>query len=105
MEVVSCVDTAEAALQACAMHKPQLAFVALKALPTSAKELLLQMQAEYPAMQMVVSSFWGSWEEIQEAKLWGAKAGFSRPPNPQELQRALLACEVGLEAGEGAGAP
>jgi DNA-binding NarL/FixJ family response regulator len=93
MEVVACVNTAEDALKACEKHKPELAFVALKVLPTSALELVQQMRAQCPSLQVLVSSFWAFREEIKEAKLWGAKAGFSRPPSPEGFQHALEACE------------
>jgi len=99
MEVVACVSTAQEALLACEEHKPHLAFVALKVLPTSALELVQQMHAQYPSMQVLVSSFWALKEEVKEAKLCGAKAGFSRPPSPEEFQYALEACEgLQLEA-------
>jgi len=98
MEVVACVDTEEKALQACEAHKPNLAFVALKVLPTSALELVQKMKASLPSLQIIVSSFWALKEEVKEAKLWGAQAGFSRPPSPEEFQYALAACG-GLQAG------
>jgi len=97
MEVVACVNTEEEALQACEEHKPHLAFVALKVLPTSALELVQKMRALYPSLQILVSSFWAFREEVKEAKLWGAKAAFPRPPSPEEFQYALEACE-GLQA-------
>ncbi|MCL2259683.1 MAG: response regulator [Proteobacteria bacterium] len=92
MEVVARVDSREAALEACEKHEPHLALVALKALPFSALELVQQLRAKYPSMQVLVSSFWASWEELKEAKCWGAQAGFSRPPSFEEFQHALKAC-------------
>jgi len=97
MEVVACVHTEEEALKACETHQPHLVCIALKVLPTSALELMQKMQAQNPAVQMIVSSFWALREEVKEAKLWGAKAGFPRPPSPEEFQYALEACE-GLRA-------
>jgi DNA-binding NarL/FixJ family response regulator len=99
MEVVACVTTAEEALEACEKHNPHLAFIALKVLPTSALELMQKMREKHPSVQILVSSFWALKEEVSEAKLWGARAGFSRPPSPEEFQYALEACEgLGAEA-------
>ena len=93
MEVIACVDTAEKALKACKKHKPHLALIALRVLPTSALELLQEMRRRHPSVKILVSSLWALREEVREAKLLGASGAFSRPPRLEEFQHALEACE------------
>ncbi|MCL2626621.1 MAG: response regulator [Cystobacterineae bacterium] len=92
MEVVGRVDSMEGALEACEKREPHLVLLALRVLPFSTEELLKQMGARWPSMQVLVSSFWATGEEVRGAKWRGAQGGFSRPPSLEGFEEALGAC-------------